>query len=119
MEPGAVERLALAPATGGRRDATGLAAGRKRVNMRRRSFMAAAAAWGSAPLILPRLDGATKGANLKITGLEIWKLTGNPAQMKTYQESFGHGTIRNLRVLPASQLYLKILTNAGAEGFYG
>ena len=87
--------------------------------MHRRSFLAAAAALGGAPLISTGLQAATKSANLKITGVEIWQLTGNPTQMKAYQESFGHGTIRNLRVLPASQLYLKILTNAGVEGFYG
>jgi len=86
--------------------------------MQRRSFLAAAAL-GGIPAISAKLRAATKSANLKITGVEIWQATGNPAQMKAYQESFGHGTIRNLRVLPASQLYLKILTNEGTQGFYG
>jgi L-rhamnonate dehydratase len=87
--------------------------------MRRRSFLAAAAALGSMPIISPRLQAATKSANLKITGIEIWRITGNADQMKAYQESFGHGKTRNLRVMPPSQMYLKILTNEGAEGFYG
>src|SRR5208283_1397185 len=87
--------------------------------MRRRSFLAAAAALGGTPMISPRVQAATKSANLKITGVEIWRLTGNPDQMKAYQASFGHGTTRNLRNLPASQLYMKILTNEGVEGFYG
>jgi L-alanine-DL-glutamate epimerase-like enolase superfamily enzyme len=86
--------------------------------MQRRSFLASAAL-GGIPAISAKLRAATKSANLKITGVEIWRATGNPAQMKAYQESFGHGTIRNLRVLPASQLYLKILTNEGTQGFYG
>lgn len=87
--------------------------------MDRRSFLQTAAALGALPLISPKLEAETKSANLKITAIEIWRATGNPDQLKAYQTSFGHGTIRNLRVLPASQLYLKILTNAGIEGFYG
>src|ERR1039457_7445719 len=87
--------------------------------MRRRSFLAAAAALGGRPVISPGIRGATKSANLKITAVEIWRLTGNPDQMKAYQASFGQGTTRILRNIPASQLYLKILTNEGAEGFYG
>ena len=87
--------------------------------MRRRSFLAAAAALGGMPMISPKVQGATKSANLKITGVEIWRITGDPDRMKAYQASFGHGTTRNLRNLSASQLYMKILTNEGVEGFYG
>ena len=87
--------------------------------MRRRSFLAAAAALGGMPAMAPRAQAATKSAGLKITAIEIWRLTGNPDQMKAYQASFGHGTTRNLRSMPASQLYMKILTNEGVEGFYG
>jgi L-alanine-DL-glutamate epimerase-like enolase superfamily enzyme len=87
--------------------------------MRRRSFLAAAAALGGMPMISPTVQAAAKSANLKITDVEIWRLTGNPDQIKAYQASFGHGTTRNLRNLPASQLYMKILTNEGVEGFYG
>jgi len=87
--------------------------------MHRRSFLAAAAALG-VPMISRRLRAATKSANLKITAVEIWQATGNPDQIKAYQTSFGHGTIRNLRNLQPSQYYLKILTNEkGVEGFYG
>jgi len=85
----------------------------------RRSFLKAAAALGGATTISSKLRAATKSANLKITGVEIWKATGNPAQIKTYQEAAGHGTTRNLRNLQPSQNYLKITTNAGVEGFYG
>jgi L-alanine-DL-glutamate epimerase-like enolase superfamily enzyme len=87
--------------------------------MRRRSFLAAAAALGGMPTISPKVQGATKSANLRITAVEIWRFTGNPDRIKAYQESFGHGTTRNLRNLSASQLYMKILTNEGVEGFYG
>ena len=88
--------------------------------MRRRSFLAAAAGLGGMPMISPRVQGATKSANLRITGVEIWRLTGNPDQQKEYQASQGQGTTRNHRPMPVSQLYMRILTNEkGVEGFYG
>jgi len=88
--------------------------------MRRREFLAAAAAAvGAMPLMSRQVDAVTKSANVKITGVEIWRITGNPEQQKAYQAANGHGTTRNLRPMPLSQLYMKILTNAGVEGFYG
>jgi L-rhamnonate dehydratase len=88
--------------------------------MDRRSFLAAAAALGAMPLFSHKVQAATKSAGLKITAVEIWRMTGNPEQYKVYQASEGHGTTRNLRPMPPSQLYMKILTNAkGVEGFYG
>ena len=88
--------------------------------MRRRSFLAAAAAMGGMPMISPRVQAATKSANLKITAVEIWRLTGNPDRQKAYQASEGQGTTRNHRPIPVSQLYMRILTNEkGVEGFYG
>jgi L-rhamnonate dehydratase len=89
--------------------------------MDRRSFFAAAAgALGAMPLFSPRVQAATRSAKLKITAVEIWRLTGNPDQQKAYQASEGHGTTRNHRPMPLSQLYMRILTNEkGVEGFYG
>ena len=88
--------------------------------MDRRSFFAAAAALSAAPLLPTRVQAATRSANLKITAIEIWRLTGNPDQQKAYQASNGNGTTRILGDMRTSQLYMKILTNVkGVEGLYG
>ncbi len=87
--------------------------------MRRRSFFATAAALSAMPLISPEVKAATRSANLKITGVEIWRVTGDEERISAYRKECGHGTTRNLRRLQTSHTYIKILTNASVEGFYG
>ncbi|MFC1551616.1 mandelate racemase/muconate lactonizing enzyme family protein [Candidatus Latescibacterota bacterium] len=87
--------------------------------MRRRSFFSSVVALSAMPLVSPEVHAATKSAGLKVTGVEIWRVTGDRDQAAAYQKELGHGTIRNLRNPPTSHTYIKILTNAGVEGFYG
>jgi L-alanine-DL-glutamate epimerase-like enolase superfamily enzyme len=71
------------------------------------------------PLLPREVRAETRSAGLKITGVEIWRVTGDRERIEEYRTAVGHGTIRNLRALQESHSYLKILTNAGVEGFYG
>lgn len=87
--------------------------------MHRRSFLTSAAALSAMPLVSPEVKAATRSAGLKITGVEIWRVNGNVDKITEYREQVGHGTKRNLRRLQESHTYIKILTNAGVEGFYG
>ena len=87
--------------------------------MKRRSFFASAAALSAMPLVSPEIKAATRSEGLEITGVEIWRVTGDRERIEAYRTAVGHGTTRNLRSLQQSHTYIKILTNAGVEGFYG
>ncbi len=92
--------------------------------MRRRSFLASAAAMGAMPLITKEAQSQTAGVDMKITGIELWEVTGDA---KTYDRYLDEEYPKGGMVRSASRrnqnapvrVYLKILTDAGAEGFLG
>jgi L-rhamnonate dehydratase len=92
--------------------------------MRRRSFFARAAALGAMPLLSLETVPQTKSAGLKITGLELGRVTGDAKRYDQYldQEYPKGGMVRpadQRTTTPPSRIYLKILTNGGVEGLLG
>ena len=87
--------------------------------MRRRSFFSTAASLGVMPLLSKEVRAETKSSGVRITGVEIWRVTGDRDRIEEYRTAVGHGTIRSLRRLEESHTYIRITTNAGVEGFYG
>src|ERR1700677_4359057 len=101
--------------------------------MRRRSFLAMAAALGAIPEFSAEAQGraeqlqtAAKLADLKITAVELWQITGDSAQYDAYlDEEYPKGGMvrppgqQTPASAPPSRIYMKILTDGGLEGFYG
>ncbi|MFC1485846.1 mandelate racemase/muconate lactonizing enzyme family protein [Candidatus Latescibacterota bacterium] len=94
--------------------------------MRRRSFFSSAAALGAIPLVTPEVEAQTKGINMKITAIELWRVTGDAKQYDEYleEEYPKTGFIKRApspdRPLTApSRVYMRITTDAGVEGFHG
>ena len=91
--------------------------------MRRRSFFGSVAALGTMSFLTPEVKAQTSSADLKIIGLELWRITGDPKRYDAYlDEEYPKGGM----VRPEGQrqqtpgcIYVKILTDAGIEGFSG
>ena len=92
--------------------------------MRRRSFFASTTALGAMPLVSPEVEAQTRSADLKITGVELWRVTGDAKRYNEYlEEEYPKGgmvrpTGQRLPSAP-NRIYLKILTDGGVEGFLG
>jgi len=92
--------------------------------MRRRSFFASAAALGAMPLVSPEVEAQTSGIDMKITGVELWQVTGDLKQYEEYlEEEYPKGGMvmsqGRRQQNPPSRVFMKITTDAGIEGFYG
>src|SRR5450432_108883 len=101
--------------------------------MDRRSFLAKAAGLGAIPLFshevqaqAQRLQAQAKSANLKITAVELWQVTGDAKQYDAYLEAeYPKGGM--VRPVPSpgqrpaseipSRIYMKITTDGALEGF--
>ncbi len=90
--------------------------------MRRRSFLAGAVASSALPLVTQDVAAQTGGADLEITGVELWRITGDAKQYDDYlEEEYPKlGLVKTSTVTePPVRVYLKIKTNAGVEGLNG
>jgi L-rhamnonate dehydratase len=103
--------------------------------MHRRSFVAMAAGLGTVPLFsrevqaqAKQLQDSAKLANIKISAVELWQVTGDAKRYDAYlEEEYPKGGMVRppppagqpaVPVVP-SRIYLKIVTDGGLEGFYG
>jgi L-rhamnonate dehydratase len=95
--------------------------------MERRSFLAGAAtALASIPLFSSEVRAQAKSANLKITGIEIWRYTGDAKKYDAYldEEYPKAGWVKPAadpkqpQAAPANT-YMRIGTDGGVQGFYG
>ncbi|MFC1551615.1 enolase C-terminal domain-like protein [Candidatus Latescibacterota bacterium] len=92
--------------------------------MRRRSFLAGAAAAGAMPLITWETQAQTRDIDQKISAVELWQVTGDLKQYEDYlEEEYPRGgmvmsNFRRPRNAP-SRVFMKIATDGGLEGFYG
>ena len=104
--------------------------------MERRMFFSAAAALGAIPFVSREANAApAAGAPLKITGVEVWQVSGREPQTRGLN---GQGALQPTHIYPedapapysdnpnaktemvaGNRLYLQITTDQGAEGFYG
>ena len=91
--------------------------------MKRRSFFAsAAAAVGSVSLMTPKAEAQVREAGLRITGVELWRYTGDARRYNDYlAEGYPKGgwPVPETESSAPTGTYMRITTDGGVEGFYG